>query len=224
DNARAAATPVEVAPWPLVDLLQSEKKSLGFYLSGHPYSAYQKELADLVSVKLGQLSPQYPQVVLAGIVHATRTLHGKRGRMAFVTLDDGSARVEVAVFQELFEANRAWLKEDQLLVVEGKVSRDDYTGGFKVGATRLYDLDAARAQFAKSMCLCLNGEANARLLMEILTPYRPGNCAVEIAFRNARANCTLKLGEQWRVRLQGSLIQSLTAWLNEENIAVHYRP
>jgi len=44
-----------------------------------------------------------------------------------VVLDDGTARVELTVFNELFESHRNWLKEDQLLIVEGKASFDNFT-------------------------------------------------------------------------------------------------
>ena len=45
----------------------------------------------------------------------------RRGRMGVVVLDDGTARVEMVVYSELFESVRGWLKEDQLVVAEAKV-------------------------------------------------------------------------------------------------------
>jgi len=45
----------------------------------------------------------------------------RRGdRMAFVTLDDRTGRLELAVFSELFERHRDLLAKDTLLVVKGR--------------------------------------------------------------------------------------------------------
>ena len=50
-------------------------------------------------------------------------------------LDDGSAQVEISVFNELFEKHREKLKEDSLLVVAGKVQNDEFSGGLRVAPT-----------------------------------------------------------------------------------------
>ena len=56
----------------------------------------------------------------------------RRGRMAVIMLDDGNARIELTVFNELFEQHRHWLKEDQLLIVEGKVAYDEFSGSVRI--------------------------------------------------------------------------------------------
>src|SRR5699024_12088384 len=68
----------------------------------------------------------------AGILTAVRVRMTRRGRMLYAMLDDGTAQVEVSIFNEVFEAHRAMLREDQLVVICGKVSHDDYTGGLRV--------------------------------------------------------------------------------------------
>jgi hypothetical protein len=115
----------------------NEKQALGFFLSGHPYNAYAPRSAAFVKRRLGQLEPQREPVLLAGIVMSTRTQMTRRGKMAVVTLDDGTAQVEVTVFNELWEAERAKIKEDELLLVEGKVQPDDFSGGLRVTADKL---------------------------------------------------------------------------------------
>jgi len=146
--------------------------------------------------------------------------------MAFVALDDGEAQIEVAVFNEVYERYRDILREDQLLLIEGKVSKDDYSGGLRVSADTLYDLAAARTRFAKGMRLMLNGQANAAKLKEVLGPYRlvneePG-CLVTVSYKNNNAYCEMALGQAWRVQLHEGLISSLQGWLSPENVAIQY--
>ncbi|MGH8753820.1 MAG: DNA polymerase III subunit alpha, partial [Burkholderiales bacterium] len=213
---------VDVPDWPEPVRLQNEKTALGFYFSGHPFTAYQKSVQGFVKIRLSELTPQQQPVLLAGIIYSVRIQQTRRGRMAIVVLDDGSSQVETVVFSELFEANRELLKEDQLLIVEGKVGHDEYSGGLRITADRLYDLTAARNHFARVMRINLNGEASAVRLRTLLGPYRKGLCPVTIRYYNAQAVCEVQLGEEWRVNLDDNLLRDLCDWLEPENVEVVY--
>lgn len=234
DNA-AHSLP-KVPAWPEQERLQHEKMALGFYFSGHPYTAYKKELAAFIRGGLATLMPQEQPQLLAGVVTAIRTRVTSRGKMAFAVLDDAVARVEVAIGNELFMANTQLLKEDQLLIVEGKVTNDDYTGGLRVSARRLFDLAAARSAYASLLKLSCNGQADALKLRELLAPYcrsEPASenarssdnhrgCAVQIEYHNADARVELALGDQWRVELRDELLHGLKSWLSEDNVKILY--
>ncbi|MFN7085395.1 MAG: DNA polymerase III subunit alpha [Burkholderiales bacterium] len=222
DTARAVAL-ADVPRWSDRDLLQNEKLALGFYLSGHPFRTYERELRSFVTTRLDQLSPQQHPVLLAGIIHSQRIQMTRRGRMAVILLDDGNARIELTVFNELFEQHRHWLKEDQLLIVEGRVARDDFSGGLRVSAEKLFDLQAARNRYARAIRLICNGQSSGGKLRELLSPYRKGNCPVSIVYSNRAATCEIDLGDEWRVNLHDDLIRSLSEWLSADNIDIVYR-
>ncbi|HLS86800.1 MAG TPA: OB-fold nucleic acid binding domain-containing protein, partial [Burkholderiales bacterium] len=165
------------------------------------------------------------RVWLAGIVVSARTQMTRRGRMMVVMLDDGTAQVEVSVFNELFERHRDKLKEDALLVVAGKVQNDDFSGGLRVTAEELLDLEGLRSRYAARLRIAMNGKADARRLQQVLQPYRAsgtGACQVIVAYENAKATCEVALGEAWRVRADGQLISELGSWLAPENVQVIY--
>jgi len=214
----------DVPRWHEKEKLLQEKTALGFYYSGHPFDAYAPELAGLAKLRLKDVAPSPQPVLLAGIISALRTQMTRRGKMAFVQLDDGSATLEVPVFNEVFERHREWLKEDRLLLVEGKVSKDDYSGGLRVMVDRLYDLAAARTRYAKSLMLAMNGQSSATRLLDMLQPYRSqeGGCPVRIAYRNAAAACELALGDNWRVALHDGLLEGLNGWLSRDNVRVEF--
>jgi DNA polymerase-3 subunit alpha len=147
----------------------------------------------------------------------------KRGKMAFISLEDGIARIEVSVFSELFDAHKDILKEDQLLIIEAKISKDDYSGGFRVIAESLLDLAGARTRFAKLLRLSCMAPANADKLREILSGYRDeAGCRVRIGYSNNAASCELELGEDWRVKLKDNLLVSLADCIGSENSAIQY--
>ena len=100
---------------------------------------------------LADVQPDKQPVWLAGIVASQRTQMTRRGKMAIVTLDDGSTQIEVTVFNELWEAQRSKIKEDELLLVEGKVQKDDYSGGLRITVEKLFTLSEARGRFARRL-------------------------------------------------------------------------
>jgi len=141
-------------------------------------------------------------VVLAGIVSGLRIQQTRRGRMAIITLDDGGAQVELTVFNEIYEASRPWIKEDELLVVRGKASLDELfrqCAGQRRRAVRLRL--GAFPLSRKQLALRCNGNASAAQLKQIFTPYRDGLCPVHIHYQNDKRSCQLRLGEAWQVTL-----------------------
>jgi len=234
----------DVPRWRLREQLANEKASLGIYLGGHPYQEYADELSHFIKVKLADLTPQFVgqtngpgsspgkssghstrrgvPVVLAGIVAGLRIQQTRRGRMAIVTLDDGSAQVELTVFNEIYEASRPWIREDELLVVRGKASLDEYSGNVRVSGEELYDFATARSHFAQQLALRCNGNASIGQLKKLFTPYREGKCPVQIHYHNDNASCQLRLGEAWQVTLHEDLLHDLRDLLQAENVKVVY--
>jgi DNA polymerase III subunit alpha len=219
-----AVSCLDVPRWQDRERLQNEKLALGFYLSGHPFRSYEAELRSFISTRLDELTPQPYPVLLAGIIHSQRIQMTRRGRMAVLLLDDGNARVELTVFNELFEQHRHSLKEDQLLIVEGKVALDDFSGSLRISAEKLFDLQSARNRYARGIRITCNGTSSGGRLREVLAPYRTGTCPVQVIYYNRGARCEIELGEAWRVNLHEKLIQSLHEWLQPENVQIVYQP
>ena len=232
----------DVPRWRLREQLAHEKASLGIYLGGHPYQEFADELAHFIKVKLADLTPQFVgksngggggygggqgkvrgvPVVLAGIVAGLRIQQTRRGRMAIVTLDDGGAQVELTVFNEIYEASRPWIREDELLVVRGKASLDEYSGNVRVSGEELFDFASARSSFAQQLALRCNGKVSVAQLKKLFTPYRGGKCPVQIHYLNDDASCQLRLGEAWQVTLHDDLLHGLRELLQAENVKVIY--
>ncbi|MCA1978162.1 MAG: DNA polymerase III subunit alpha [Thiobacillus sp.] len=220
---------VDTPPWPEPEKLLQEKTAMGFYFSGHPFTAYEAEVASFAKRRLANLEPAREPVILAGVAVSLRTQMTRRGKMLILLLDDASGQVEVTIFNELYEQHRPLLREDALLVIEGKVSRDDYSGGLRVTAERIYDLAGARTRFAQGLRLTCNGACHGqtgsgRKLAELLSPYtqQEGGCPVWVEYRNPQAQCRVRLGEGWRVRLDDRLLESLGGWLKPEAVSVIY--
>ena len=217
---------VAAREWTEAERLAHEKAALGFYLSGHPYAAFAQELSPLIRLPLSDLQPRKEPVLIAGVVLGVRVQTSRRGKMAIVTLDDGGAAVEVVVYNEIYDAARNTLREDELVVVEAKVMQrngeDGQAQGLRIVADAVHDLAAVRKRYAKALRLACNGGADAARLAEMLTPFRHGSCPIVVEYRNRGVGGELELPDEWRVNLEDPLLARLKDWLAPENVKVVY--
>ena len=239
DTAALPVTPsatAKVDPWPLKKLLAAEKAVLGFYLSGHPMDEYRHELQGFVSASLADLArndtgpnADTRQVVVAGLVVELRARHSRQGKkMVFLTLEDGTGRLEVAVFAEVLADVEEVLEKDALLVVQGEIGRDDFTGNLRLVADRVWNLTQAREHFAKGIWIRWESQSAAGAkeqtarLAELLRAYRGGRCPVFVEYRNGLARTCLRLGGDWRVQPEDGLLQQLTRQFGQSRVTLRY--
>ncbi len=216
--------------WSKDQVLAGEKETLGLYLSGHPIDAYRDELTQITDACLSELRPsQDRNVVVAGLVVGLRMMNTRRGdRMAFVTLDDKTARLEIAVFSELFSKSRDALRKDNLLIVQGSVNVDEYTGGFKMAAEHIYDIDEARDIFATKLMIRLTPDNICQDLYKVLESKlessATGGCRVVFQYVTPSEQVTLPAGQRWRVRPTGQLLKDVAELVGENAVWLVYKP
>lgn len=216
-----------VPAWSPEQCLQEEKAALGFYLSGHPFLGYKESISTFIRGTLADLAPQEQPKMLAGVVMGVRIRMTQRGKMAIVTLDDAVGRADVVVGAELLNQHAQLIKEDQLLIVEGRISNDDFSGGIRVSARKLYNIATARSQFAQMLTIACNGQSDAQRLASLLMPYRYAaedvkRCPIKINYHNRDAQASIMLGQDWQVVLHDDLINNLQTWLSKDNVKILY--
>ena len=231
-----AAAPVvegfpDVPEYGMAEKLAGERQTLGIYLSGHPIEPHEAELAELATGRLADLAARPDAVqVASGLVVAVRPTNTRRGRMAFVVIEDRSGRLELVVYSEVFAADRALAPErrrlvkDRIVVVEGAV--EEGNGGRSLRVDALYDLDEARARFSRRLAIDLRGggdEGAGEALEAALEPWRNGPTPVRIDYRCAVARVGIDLGPEWRVHPSAELLSRLRRVPGAEAVALEYR-
>ena len=145
--------------------------------------------------------------------------------MGFFVLDDQSGRIEVSAFGEVFTANRAKIVKDAIVVVEGEVQEDAFSGGLKMRAERVLSFAEARNRHARGVVLRLAGESEAVLprLRQVLARHRlEEGCAVFVDYRASSASARLAFGDAWRVDAGDVLLGQLRETLGEDAALVDY--
>ena len=159
---------VETMPWGVKERLTFEKTAVGFYLSGHLFDEVALEVRRFAKRQIDDLMDTREPQLLAGIVTDFRVINGQRGKLALFKLDDKSGVIEARADEALINAHRNLLKDDELIVVMGKLQPDRFSGGMQLTVNQIWDLDQARCRFGKFLRVAVNGKVPdvARLLRD----------------------------------------------------------
>ncbi len=225
--------------WTDRERLRAEKDTLGLYLSGHPINEYLEEISNFthgrlkaICAKAGSADsgpgyrPRGVPVVAAGLVMGMRQRDGQGGRMLFVTMDDGTARLEISLRGEQIDQCAHMIVKDEVLIVDGDVSPDEFNGGYKIRAREIYDMASARARFARQLLINIDGkqwpDSAMDELVDALSNYKSGTIPVWFNYQNGNAQARIRAGNRWAVNPQLELIDHLGKLTGEGNVELVY--
>ncbi len=224
----------KVAPWTERQRLLEEKQALGYCFSGHLFAPYAQEIRRFVSTPLNRQVPSRDPVWIAGVVSASRAQMTKRGMMRIVEIDDGTGKLEITVFSELWDQHRQAIKVDEPLILQAKIENDDFSGGYRGSAVEILTLGEARARFALGIRVKMtpettsgNGQATntPAKLRDLLEPWRAAQhgCPIFIRMDRGGAECDIQLPEAWKVKPEEEFIRLLTQHFAKDAVEVIYR-
>jgi len=226
--------------WDMDAKLAAERETLGLYLTGHPVDQYRQELSSIVGKNLRQrLAMPVPEVdyrnrnkntiKVAGLLMHMRLRNSPSGRIAFLTIDDNTARLDVAVFTDAYSRFKHLLVKDRILIIEGGLSIDEFNSQPRLRANEIVALEEVRVEKARGLIVEVDGtvtaerkSALAKELMATLQQYRGGQCHMEIQYQTDSEQGNLRLGEQWKVIPEQELLRRLNNLEGVTGIKVRY--
>ncbi len=226
--------PVEHPEWSETVRLAGERETLGLYLTGHPIDRFESGLAGLVTHRIGPLLSDRPMepvrfgggrpVTVAGLIDEVK----KRGPRVILILDDRTGRIEVTLFEDVFQKYRDVVAKDALVLIEGMLRFDEFSDAWRLAARRITELDRVRESQALRLVLRwpARGDSSALLgrLAETLTPWRPGPCPITVEYSGSGAAGALNLGAEWKVRASRELLEKLETLVGRDGVQVLSRP
>jgi len=204
--------------------LAGERETLGLYLSGHPICAYEADLKFLATARLADAGGPRPvapaeggrswggkSATLAGLVLDIR----RRPNRTTLVLDDRTGRIEVLLYDEVFQQHRDIIVKDAVLIVEGTLRFDDFTESWRLQGKTLVDIDRARERFARRLWIRwpqhFDTPAGMAHFEALLKPYVRGTCSVGVVLNREGYTGRLNLGEAWKLRPSREFLDKLTA-------------
>ena len=222
---------VDATPWGVKERLTLEKTAVGFYLSGHLFDEVAHEVRRFCKREVGDLMDSREPQIIAGIVSDFRVINGQRGRLAIFKLDDKSDSIDATADEALFNANRNTLKDDELVIVSGKLQpgRGGFEARFQV--QQVWDLASARCRFGKFLRVAVNGKAPdiARIARDFPPRTEMGEhgelrqgLPVRLSLARGGAQVELQLGESAKFFPTAAALASWTAQAEAGKAAVIY--
>jgi DNA polymerase III subunit alpha len=197
-----------VKEWTSAELSKQEKASVGFFLSTHPLDEFKVILQDLKIVNIADREDIAvgERISIAGIISGFQVRHSKKGnRFCIFRLEDQSAGVKCLAWSESYSKHSEMLKDDEILIVEGKVEANDGSEITVIldGAKKLAD---AVPQKARHLSVTLPSEGlDEKYLDSLLTLLSKdaGRCEVFLNLPVIEDVC-VKIYSQ-PLRIQGSI-------------------
>ncbi|MDP2559981.1 DNA polymerase III subunit alpha [Psychrobium sp. 1_MG-2023] len=220
---------VDVMPWPDKIWLDGERETLGLFLTGHPINQYLSELKHYTRCRLKDMVPtERGQVVkAAGLVIASRVMVTKRGaKMGILTIDDKSGRLEAMLYSEALEKYQDLLQKDKILVLEGEVSFDDFSGGNRMSVREVFDVATARERFATALEIKVDQQQVTpdffSRFSDTMAPFQYGALPVNVYYSREEATAKLQLGIEWRVTPDDELLDNLRMLLGNKHVRLKF--
>ncbi len=237
-EAGAAPPAIEMTAlpdWSESQRLQGERETLGLFLSGHPIAEYEAEIRQMVPARIADLGGPRPtadtrgfsggrNVTVAGLVLEIR----RRGPRMTLVLDDRSGRIEVSLFEDVWQQHRSVIARDAILVVEGMLRFDEFIEDWRINAKKLTPFDQLREREARRLVIRMQAAAGDdrffERLAETLRPCRGGQCGVAVQYIGDEARGVLALGDEWSVKPTRELLEELGQLVGRDGVRLMYGP
>jgi len=236
DDDAGAAIPIPKLPErSRTELMSMEKETTGIYLSGHPMDDYRKFLKNTHVVHIGDLMDEEGKyrddqiVSVAGIVQAVKMKTTRNNSMmAYVTVEDDTAAIEMLAFSNVLNQYGGYLKENSPVVITGRLSiRDEKEPQIVVNRARpisdyaeapIQEENAPRRQETArggTLYLKISSEQDPvyRKIKAILNMF-PGEYGVVLYFADT------KLRRGTRCQFGESMLQELKNILGNANVVL----
>jgi DNA polymerase III subunit alpha len=226
-----------LADWSETVRLTGERETLGLFLTGHPITQYEPDLPFLVGARLADVGGPKPlptaesvrgwggkPATVAGLVLDIR----RWANRVTLTLDDRTARLEVTLFEDVYQQHRDIIAKDAILVVEGGLRYEAYGEAWCLQGKLLMEIDRARERFARRLWIKwpaqFDGEEGMARFEELLRPYLRGSCGVSVAIERPAYSGRLNLSDAWSIRPSRELLDRLTAIVGRKGWYLTYAP
>jgi len=213
-------------PWSLRERLDKERDTLGLFLTGHPIDVYEDELKKVVRNRIRELKPDRANQRIVGLMIGLRIVKTKRGdNLGILTLDDRTSQIDVTLFADALERVRDKLVSDSILVVDGEVGHDNFSGGLRVRGQDVFSWDETRSRLLNSVDVSVESDEAAKLLpaMKLLALEHKGECPLVVKYQNQRARAEFLLGQDFLVYPTDELIQKLKKLSIKAKVELNYR-
>ena len=196
----------------LSEKLELEKKSLGYYLSGHPVIAIENKINKIRTNKISDLTNDIKRSALVCLINSVRQIKDRKGKpLTFINFDDGTGIMDGIVSSEVLENCHSFLKEGSILCLKGSVEVDDYRTNdigalmFRMRVKEVTTIDSEfikkinsiEIDLSKSDLLSLDnfGEKLEHIDSKF---WSEGSCEINLKVQTNKSEAIIELGNRYK--------------------------
>ena len=201
----------KIAPWSNSQQLREERSVLGLYLSGHPLTSWRHILNDARIVKIAAVKDN-SKVFIAGLVSACRVMQGKRGQpMAFVTIEDETGCIDVALFGDTFHSFRQFLVKDQIVVLKGSVSVDSFNQSLRLQVDWMQSVADFLSEQVKNCYIYFANISNELIdnIKKTLKENNAGKSKIIMCYELNNKKTKVQAGDEYSLSINEELLNKL---------------
>ena len=198
----------------LTEKLEFEKKSLGYYLSGHPVLAIENKVKKIRSKKISELNNETKTATLICLINSVRQIKDRKGKpLTFINFNDGTGTMDGIVSSEVLENCHYILKEGKILSLKGTIEVDDYRtedlGGlmFRMRVKEILTVDSELDKRIKEITIDINNSKAISLnkFSEYLDTFNKdfwtdGSCRLNVRVTSDKSEAIIDIGDQYKFK------------------------
>ena len=198
----------------LTEKLEFEKKSLGYYLSGHPVLAIENKVKKIRSKKISELNNETKTATLICLINSVRQIKDRKGKpLTFINFNDGTGTMDGIVSSEVLENCHYILKEGKILSLKGTIEVDDYRtedlGGlmFRMRVREILTVDSELDKRIKEITIDINNSKAISLnkFSEYLDTFNKdfwteGSCRLNVRVTSDKSEAIIDIGDQYKFK------------------------
>ena len=198
----------------LTEKLEFEKKSLGYYLSGHPVLAIENKVKKIRSKKISELNNETKTATLICLINSVRQIKDRKGKpLTFINFNDGTGTMDGIVSSEVLENCHDILKEGKILSLKGTVEVDDYRTGdlgglmFRMRVKEILTVDSELDKRIKEITIDINNSKAISLnkFSEYLDAFNKdfwtdGSCRLNVRVTSDKSEAIIDIGDQYKFK------------------------
>tara|TARA_Y100000768_G_scaffold104799_1_gene76804 strand:- start:3412 stop:4938 length:1527 start_codon:yes stop_codon:yes gene_type:complete len=196
----------------LTEKLELEKKSLGYYLSGHPVLAIENKLRKIRSKKINELSDETKHASLVCLINTVRSTKDRKGKpLTFINFNDGTGTMDGIISSEILENCHDILKEGEILSLKGIVEPDNYRTGdlgtlmFRMRVREVLTIDSELNKKVKEIIIDINNSKinSLQKFAESLDIFdkdfwENGTCRLNVRVTSDQSQAIVDIGDEFK--------------------------
>ena len=221
--------------------LSLEAELLGIYVSGHPLMRFKEIMSKLTSMNIASIQdlptvakpegfnprlgdandPSKRSMIIAGMISESKVILTKKGdKMAFVTFEDLSGKIECLFFPRVYAEFQQFLSQDEPLLLNGAVNLAEDPKKFYPSKVSLLKDESDDRVTSVRVSVPLNhlNPHSLTQLKQIVLSYR-GSVPVHFIFESPEGRARMSLDDNFLVSPSPQMAAKLNELLNTNSVS-----